>query len=592
MNMCVHIYHVTGMSVDEENECYFCDEIKQLFLIESNNRCDTSSVCSSNNNTNFWRWVEECFGDRLVYHDQPLSYEYCRSVTPAFHEFLRCCPTAVYSEQMLSWTGRLDLLSLAVGIATQDTLRSSLILTSIVEYSLGNVFQTKTGTAPPHLLRDLLMADALTSVLGENAVYLLRLLLGTPNGINLRNLVWHGFASRTDVSPLYINFLLFMLSSIGDRLEKMNFVVRHRRCAEQWGELVESIKLDHFYEVLFEGILHDISALPEVLKSNWLQAIHLYRKGEFYQCVCIALPQLEMYLRKLYGTLYDIDYRAKLNEYYIIMDTIFEEFDSMNARNKIHRHFSTPLLELVYDLFSALEGPRIRDKLSHGELKLSQVDETLANRVLCLSNLILINDKNFQYVSIFHPNAKLKLRLKECEIALDMIALIELPVESMIETEISPFLPSVGIPSRIHIFHREAKEAELVGLLTRISSVQKMAVDNLYESLTSRLDALVRRELRSRARNTLDNMVRMFPTVWQGLTLVLRIVKWIFHCLMELTELPTTTKVTRFLKFVLKYTENAAKNLNSKSNAWQPLYEATKRELYDKTRQNLPILLC
>lgn len=46
------------------------------------------------------------------------------------------------------------------------------------------------------------------------------------------------------------------------------------------------------------------------------------------------------------------------------------------------------------------------------------------------------------------------------------------------------------------------------------------------------------------------------------------------------------------MKFILKYTENAANNLDAKNNVWLPLYETSRRELYDKTRQNLKLLLC
>ncbi|XP_058818126.1 endoplasmic reticulum membrane-associated RNA degradation protein-like [Topomyia yanbarensis] len=576
------------------HESFFSDEIKKLCIIETKNVSEISNnfAGGADEGTIDWAKVEAYFGDKIVHHSQPLQYYYCRSMTTIIHQFLICCPTAVISEEKLSWTNRLDMLSL-VGSTSMDTLSSSLILTSIVEYSLGNVYQTETGTVPPHLLRDLLMTDVLVNLLGETPVYLLRLLLGTPNGINLRNLVWHGFSSPQDVSPLYVNFLLLMLTSIGERLNKLSYVVKHREYAEYRGALVNQIKIDRFCVTLLGKALHNASDIPEGLTANWQHAIKLYNSGEYYQSVCIALPQLEMYLRKLYGTLYDLDYRAKIAEYYIIMDTIFDEFDSSNTPNKIYNHFSTSLLELVYDFLTALDGPRIRDKLSHGELKLLQIDESIANRILHLSYLLLTNDSNFEYRSIFHRNAMLKFKLQECEIALERSDSTQIPPDTLDTPESDIlFLPSVEIPRNVPIFYRHARESEIVGFLTRICIVHKMAIEYLHKSLSSRMEALAKRELRSRARNTLDNMLRMFPTIWQGLKLILQLVKWIFFCLMECADLPDATQVVRFLKFVLKYTENAAKNLNSKSNAWQPLYEATKRELYDKTRQNLTMLLC
>ncbi|KAL9695422.1 hypothetical protein quinque_014707 [Culex quinquefasciatus] len=87
-------------------------------------------------------------------------------------------------------------------------------------------------------------------------------------------------------------------------------------------------------------------------------------------------------------------------------------------------------------------------------------------------------------------------------------------------------------------------------------------------------------------------MLQMFPAIQQGLRHVLALVRWTFHCLMHADELRDADKLVKFLKFILKYVENAANNLNIKSNAWQPLYETTRRELNDKTRQNLTLLLC
>lgn len=431
-------------------------------------------------------------------------------------------------------------------------LSTALILTSIVEYSLGNIYQTEIGTAPPHLLRDLLQTDAIVGVLGEIPVYLLRLLLGTPNGINLRNLVWHGFPAEEEVSGLYNNFLLLILGAIGDILRMQNHDVEFRTCPQNIAKLIREMQLVSFDISRLDAYLaqsNDLISHAQLI--SWQQTVEFYRNGCFYHCVSMALPQLEMYLRRLYGKLYRIIPNAKINEYYIIMDTIVAEYDTDGVRNKIHDYYSPALLELVYDLLSAMGGPRIRDKLSHGELNLTYIDETVANRVLLVCYLFISDSSDFIYRSIFHPNAILRISLIACKCSLERCEIIPLSPDLISSAESSSesdslFMPQIDTSNSVQIFYRHAKEEEIVGLLQRISTVLKLASQSLYESLTTRLKALEARELRSRGRNTLMNMLRMFPAILRGLQFVLLVMKWIFHCLMEGgDELQNVDKIVR-----------------------------------------------
>ncbi|XP_053699349.1 endoplasmic reticulum membrane-associated RNA degradation protein-like [Sabethes cyaneus] len=575
----------------EEYQSFLSTGIKELLLIEKDNCRELCLSFSVDGETINWLKVEEFFEGDIVGHNQPLPYEYCRSLTPKLNHLLKCLPAAAYSAENLAWTNRVDLLALVEPSSTEQVLSNVLLLTSITEYALGNVFQTTTGSTPPHLLRDLLMTDALADVFGETPLFLLRLLVGTPEGINLRNLVWHGFPRKEEICPLYANVLLLLLVANGETIRRKKVRITHRTAPENLGQLVQRMSLGELDESLFETILNEKNLVCPNLASNWQEVLDFYRTGRFYQCVCFALPLLEMCLRKLYGVLYKVDYRARIDEYYIIMDTVFSQLDLFGARSKIFEYFSTPLLELMYDLLTAVNGPRLRDKLSHGEVELRQINRSIANVTLTCAYLLLTADKTFSYRSIFHPNSICQSKISECEEAVGRISTITVPM-NLAETDLNPvedipFLPNGGAQVKVVIFFRPSKEEEIVGILTRICTVLKVASENLCESLTVRLTALENRQLRSRARNTLENMLRMYPTVLRGLDFVLRLIKWIFHCLMNSDELANDLKIVRFLKFILKYTENAASNLHMKSNTWQPLYETTKRELFVKSRQNL-----
>lgn len=390
------------------------------------------------------------------------------------------------------------------------------------------------------------MTDALATLLGETTIFLLRVLLGSPNGINLRNLVWHGFPSEGEVSELYRNFLVEMLNSIGGRLEELGFVVEFRSCLQDSKLLVRKMNLARFDVALLEEAVTSSSELQEIQRAGWLRSISLYKEEQFYYCVCMVLPQLEMFLRVLYGGLYGRDFRAKIDEYYIIMDTIFEEFESVTeARNRMHDYFRIDLLEAMYDLLSAIRGPRLRDKLSHGELQWADIDEQVTNGVLRLSYVILTNDSSFEYKSCFHHNAILEQSIRECKFEFEKFNDHPFLVQDVKLVENVPFLPQADFNDRIPIFHRPAKEEEVIGYLQRITCKLRQSTSNLNESLTFRLGALASRELRSRARKSLETMLQMFPAIQQGLRHVLAIVRWTFHCLMLADELRDADKLVK-----------------------------------------------
>uniref|UniRef100_A0A8D8FKH8 Endoplasmic reticulum membrane-associated RNA degradation protein n=1 Tax=Culex pipiens TaxID=7175 RepID=A0A8D8FKH8_CULPI len=474
---------------------FLSNEIRFMLVIEQDSSETNTPNFRTESGSIDWDKVRQFFEPDIVSHNEPLSHQYCTALTPKFHQFLKSFST-ITPPNHLQWTNRLDLLNNVLS-QRSCTLTNLLVLTSIVEYSLGNLFLTQTGgITPPHLLRDLLMTDALNDLLGEPTIFLLRVLLGSPNGINLRNLVWHGFPNEGEVSCLYRIFLVEMLNSIGGRLEELGFVVEFRSCLQESNLLVRKMNLPRFDVALLEEVVTSSSELQEIQRAGWLRSIALYKEGQFYCCVCMVLPQLEMFLRILYGGLYGRDFRAKIDEYYIIMDTIFEEFESVTeARNRTHDFFRIDLLEAMYDLLSAIKGPRLRDKLSHGELQYADIDENVANGVLLLSYVILTNDSSFEYKSCFHHNAVLQQSIRECELEFDKCN-DQAHDGKLVENV--PFLPQADSNDRIPIFYRPAKEEEAIGYLQRITCKLRQSTSNLNESLTLRLSALANRENRSK----------------------------------------------------------------------------------------------
>ena len=95
-----------------------------------------------------------------------------------------------------------------------------LALCPMIERSLGNLLYNNSSVKNiPNLLRDLVKTQDLIDIIGsEILILLLHILIGTPNGLNLRNLVWHGFPKPGEISPVLASSLIVLVFSIGETL--------------------------------------------------------------------------------------------------------------------------------------------------------------------------------------------------------------------------------------------------------------------------------------------------------------------------------------------------------------------------------------
>ncbi|KAJ3080066.1 hypothetical protein HK102_003338 [Quaeritorhiza haematococci] len=96
--------------------------------------------------------------------------------------------------------GQRKMISLATSLyASGDPHTAFLTLLTVLERILGDIIYTvsrkkkKKRACVPFLMRDLLLDEALLDVLGPDLIFILRVLVGPPTGMNLRNVLWHGF---------------------------------------------------------------------------------------------------------------------------------------------------------------------------------------------------------------------------------------------------------------------------------------------------------------------------------------------------------------------------------------------------------------
>uniref|UniRef100_A0A0K8V4S3 Transmembrane protein C6orf70 n=1 Tax=Bactrocera latifrons TaxID=174628 RepID=A0A0K8V4S3_BACLA len=226
------------------------------------------------------------------------------------------------------------------------TVEKTLVLTSVLENALANLFFVTTDNCtPPHLLRDLLGSKELDNIFGLEIMSLLKIIMGTPNAINLRNIVWHGFPKPEEIPNYYVTILIIIMHSLGSELKSKHIV-----------QLMERPKASDF-KILCEKVLNQLILpsefvneskgfeqiknhvwLHKAFKQYWYRLFQYYERKQFRNFVILIIPQIELLLRFIYAQANNFDVSAKLDEYYITMDSIFEcniTTDEANSKNKL-----------------------------------------------------------------------------------------------------------------------------------------------------------------------------------------------------------------------------------------------------------------
>ncbi|KAG8444349.1 hypothetical protein GDO86_009511 [Hymenochirus boettgeri] len=139
--------------------------------------------------------------------DYAESVRHLGPVCDSIHSHLMSLPFAVFEEQFewcFHWTNNSKLFLCALtDLKESNGTNISLSLmkmTSSLERSLGDVY-LMVGKECPFLLRDLLGSAGLAEIFSKHVMDVLKIFLGAPESLNLRNILWHGFASPDEIPP-------------------------------------------------------------------------------------------------------------------------------------------------------------------------------------------------------------------------------------------------------------------------------------------------------------------------------------------------------------------------------------------------------
>ncbi|XP_034525385.1 endoplasmic reticulum membrane-associated RNA degradation protein isoform X3 [Ailuropoda melanoleuca] len=433
---------------------------------EVRERCDINSIVSQRGEV-CWQTITAC----VIYTQSAQSLDYQGSVRllgpvcEAVHSHLLSLTKGQFEIRYtpwLQWTAFPELFPEILDALESPQCPaiplSLMKLTACLERALGDVFLLN-GKDCPFLLRDLLASEELAVVFGRSVMDVLKVFVGSPCGLNLRNVLWHGFASPHEIPPKYCSAMVLLTAGLGQLLksylQRTERVLAHR----PFVALTDLEDLAVFPEVtsevlsVLEEVMRKSTFISKVMLPYWEAALVAFRSHRFADCAMLLLTQLETGLRRVFATVNRCPKRlltAESTALYTTFDEILAKHLNDGEINQLPLFLGEPAMEFLWDFLNHQEGPRIRDRLSHGEVNLPEFPKEVANQLLAFSIVLLLRfiaeDLSAAckekaaikslvglaegYRAHFHPVSQLKKQVLSCEKSIRVWPLLPLPEEA------------------------------------------------------------------------------------------------------------------------------------------------------------------
>ncbi|XP_036726963.1 endoplasmic reticulum membrane-associated RNA degradation protein isoform X6 [Balaenoptera musculus] len=458
---------------------------------EARENCDISSIVTQNGEV-CWTTITDC----MVYTESGICITRCGAVVltcflileaqgldyggsvrllgpvcQAVHLHLSSLTKGQFETRYspgLQWTGVPELFPEmfdALGSLQSLAISLSLMkLTSCLERALADVYLL-IGKECPFLLRDLIASEELAQVFGQSVMDVLKVFVGSPCGLNLRNVLWHGFAAPQEIPPKYCSMMILLTAGLGQLLkgylQQTKFTLAHRPFITLTSLEDLIVFPDVTYEVLsvLEEVMKKSTFILKIMLPYWEVALINFKSNRFADCAILLLVQLETGLRKVFATVNKCPKRlltAESTALYTTFDEILAKHLNDGKINQLPLFLGEPAMEFLWDFLNHQEGPRLRDRLSHGEISLPEFPKEAANQLLAFSFVLLLRFIDEDLLSMFkqekaavralvsvaeaygarcHPVSQLKKQVLSCERSIGVWPLLPLPEGSEREAQ-------------------------------------------------------------------------------------------------------------------------------------------------------------
>ncbi|XP_029079308.1 endoplasmic reticulum membrane-associated RNA degradation protein isoform X5 [Monodon monoceros] len=409
---------------------------------EARENCDISSIVTQNGEV-CWTTITDC----VVYTESAQGLDYQGSVRllgpvcQAVHLHLSSLTKGQFETRYSSgfqWTGVPELFPEmfdALGSLQSLAISLSLMkLTSCLERALADMD-------------------------------VLKVFVGSPCGLNLRNVLWHGFAAPQEIPPKYCSMMILLTAGLGQLLkgylQQTKFTLAHRPFITLTSLEDLIVFPDVTYEVLsvLEEVMKKSTFILKIMLPYWEVALLNFKSHRFADCAILLLVQLETGLRKVFATVNKCPKRlltAESTALYTTFDEILAKHLNDGKINQLPLFLGEPAMEFLWDFLNHQEGPRLRDRLSHGEISLPEFPKEAANQLLAFSFVLLLRFIDEDLLSVFkqekaavralvsvaeaygarcHPVSQLKKQVLSCERSIGVWPLLPLPEGSEREAQ-------------------------------------------------------------------------------------------------------------------------------------------------------------
>lgn len=358
-------------------------------------------------------------------------------------------------------------------------------------------------------------------------------------------------------------------------------------------ELILNIPLDTSSDINPADLLNSLT-IQKCHSESWKLIAKLYNKQKFKSALHLLLSQTEALLRFVYGQINELDVAAYLDKYYIVLDSIFYEYildtdmtplvigklnkmhelqlRKTNRRNKMMEIFPPSLMHLGYDLFRAENGPRLRDKISHGEASCNENCKLIFRNILhFVSHVVQFYDHGkmpeFSYESIYMTNYELINSYNAACVILET-TFENLNIPDALRVRDHQYSVCVErIDSKcVKTFFRPLTENLIVKLLLQVVETCCEALQNFSNTCEEFFRLYKERKLRSTRRQTLAEAIEFFPNFLNAFQIIFNFVCKVFADIQQIDEdAENDHALVKFLKQALQFAENLAKHFSSNS---------------------------
>ncbi|XP_067557604.1 endoplasmic reticulum membrane-associated RNA degradation protein isoform X6 [Pseudorca crassidens] len=537
---------------------------------EARENCDISSIVTQNGEV-CWTTITDC----VVYTESAQGLDYGGSVRllgpvcQAVHLHLSSLTKGQFETRYSSgfqWTGVPELFPEmfdALGSLQSLAISLSLMkLTSCLERALGDVYLLIRKECP-FLLRDLIASEELSQVFGQSVMDVLKVFVGSPRGLNLRNVLWHGFAAPQEIPPKYCSMMILLTAGLGQLLkgylQQTKFTLAHRPfiTLRSLEDLI--VFPDVTYEVLsvLEEVMKKSTFILKIMLPYWEVALLNFKSHRFADCAILLLVQLETGLRKVFATVNKCPKRlltAESTALYTTFDEILAKHLNDGKINQLPLFLGEPAMVLscersigVWPLLPLPEGSEREAQRSEGNSEINACHSLITEIVAELCHHVPETHR-VPHASEHLPPEEWPQLLRE---------LCSIPVRTL-------FCPRAVL--------------EVLAVLRKIGAHCRRVCGQVATCAELRRRQWEDRSLRSRQRRNYLRLVHSIKLLSPMLYLILLLIA------LELVNIHVVLgkntseyqQYLRFLKSVLQYTENLAAYTSQDKNKWDEAVNLTQ----------------